>query len=415
MPEKSILILTSRFPYLPGEQFLEDEIAYWARVGRGISVILVPTVKGKSIRNFPSDIFLYNRIANLGFFSRVRSVAMAIFSKTLRNELEFLVLSGKISIKTLIVAIEATSKTLYVYFHLKKAIMKAGKVSMIYSYWNNPASYASVLLKFEGLVESVVTRTHGYDLYEENRKYGYMPLKRQFVPGFDKIMVLSPQAESYYREKYKATVSQVAIFPLGVPVEEEYAKVSDDGNFNVVSVSNCIQLKRIDKIILALNIVSERNPSVVISWAHIGDGPLLNQLRLLAKASLAKKNNVTYQFWGNMDNSDVKSYYKKHEIDLFVNASETEGVPVSIMEAMSAGVPVIAPNVGGISFLVTGECGVLLSSNPSCEEIALAIEAMIANSQKEKMRKCCKDRIKNLFNAEKNYYDLVEFLTNMIH
>ena len=60
-------------------------------------------------------------------------------------------------------------------------------------------------------------------------------------------------------------------------------------------------------------------------------------------------------------------------MDVFINVSTNEGVPVSIKEAISYDIPVIATNVGGTSEVVTPETGLLLSSNPRPEEIKEAI------------------------------------------
>ncbi|NCO54621.1 MAG: glycosyltransferase, partial [Bacteroidetes bacterium] len=47
-------------------------------------------------------------------------------------------------------------------------------------------------------------------------------------------------------------------------------------------------------------------------------------------------------------------------VDLFINVSESEGIPVSIMEALSAGIPVIATNVGGTNEIVNNDVGFLI-------------------------------------------------------
>jgi glycosyltransferase involved in cell wall biosynthesis len=69
----------------------------------------------------------------------------------------------------------------------------------------------------------------------------------------------------------------------------------------------------------------------------------------------------------------VRDFYLTQPVDVFVNASTTEGVPVSIMEAMSFGVPVVATDVGGTGELVNSRNGALLVPNPTPAEIADAI------------------------------------------
>ena len=50
---------------------------------------------------------------------------------------------------------------------------------------------------------------------------------------------------------------------------------------------------------------------------------------------------------GYVANTKVQELYSSRKFNLLVNVSETEGIPVSIMEAMSYRLPIIATNVGG--------------------------------------------------------------------
>ncbi len=71
-------------------------------------------------------------------------------------------------------------------------------------------------------------------------------------------------------------------------------------------------------------------------------------------------------FWGWKSQSELLEFYK--EADLFVLPSLQESLPVSIAEAMAAGRPVIASDVGGISEMITSEkSGFIFKSNDSEE------------------------------------------------
>ena len=61
---------------------------------------------------------------------------------------------------------------------------------------------------------------------------------------------------------------------------------------------------------------------------------------------------VAFNFLGAMPHSKVLEYYQTHYTDLFIQASRSEGIPVSIMEALSYGTPVLATNVGGVAELL---------------------------------------------------------------
>jgi glycosyltransferase involved in cell wall biosynthesis len=119
-------------------------------------------------------------------------------------------------------------------------------------------------------------------------------------------------------------------------------------------------------------VAAHLRPEQKFEWVHFGDGS--------AKKSLIKKMNekllvnVQAQFFGHVANLQVMQHYREHPVDVFVNVSKTEGgAPVSIQEAISCGIPVIATSVGGNPEIVSGENGILLSSSPTPDEIAAAL------------------------------------------
>jgi glycosyltransferase involved in cell wall biosynthesis len=68
--------------------------------------------------------------------------------------------------------------------------------------------------------------------------------------------------------------------------------------------------------------------------------------------------------------------------DIFVLPSRKEGMPFALLEAMQAGLPIIATNVGGVPEVV-GESGVLVEANNS-EELSRALFSTIQDSAKRK-------------------------------
>ena len=76
---------------------------------------------------------------------------------------------------------------------------------------------------------------------------------------------------------------------------------------------------------------------------------------------------------GQISHNEVLRFFKNHPIDVFVNLSTIEGVPVSIMESISFGIPAVATDVGATNEIVNSQTGILLSPNPECKEVADAI------------------------------------------
>ncbi|WP_244236453.1 lipopolysaccharide biosynthesis protein [Pseudomonas aeruginosa] len=83
-------------------------------------------------------------------------------------------------------------------------------------------------------------------------------------------------------------------------------------------------------------------------------------------------------------------------------------MPVSIMEAMSAGVPAIAPCVGGIRYLVDENCGRLLSENPTPEEYCSSISELYLEVDRKAMREAARKKIEKDFSSAKNYRSFIK-------
>ena len=90
--------------------------------------------------------------------------------------------------------------------------------------------------------------------------------------------------------------------------------------------------------------------------------------------------NVVANFHGRVDNVQVRSFYRDTFVNVFVNTSSSEGVPVSIMEAQSAGIPVIATAVCGTPELVNENDGLLLPADPEPVDVAAALGGTIRES-----------------------------------
>ncbi len=120
---------------------------------------------------------------------------------------------------------------------------------------------------------------------------------------------------------------------------------------------------------------------------------------------------LSYKFAGNIPNEQILDFYKNNIIDCFVLTSEHEGLPVSIMEAESAGIPIVATNVGGIREMIRDN-GVLLPSEASYQDVGEAIVKVLKASSSEKlsMRQNSLSIWNESFDAEKNSQEFYSFL-----
>ena len=156
------------------------------------------------------------------------------------------------------------------------------------------------------------------------------------LPG-DKIIVIPNGIEL---SMFNNTISTLRVHEAGI---------------QIVWVGRMVEVKGLEYLFSAMRIIVSSYPNSKLTL--IGDGPLKDKLERLAGA-LSLTENIT--FIGYVKNTEVPQYLK--EADIFVLPSLSEGFPVVIPEAMAAGKPIVASNVGGISDAVTdGVTGFLVA------------------------------------------------------
>jgi glycosyltransferase involved in cell wall biosynthesis len=181
---------------------------------------------------------------------------------------------------------------------------------------------------------------------------------------------------------------------------------------NIASCSGIYNLKRLDLIIDSLAEVSE---NIKLNWIHFGSGSDLEITLDYAKKKLIKPN-VRFKFKGQTANLDVLKYYEENQIDIFINTSDYEGIPVSIMEAMSYGIPCIARDIGGNSEIVVNQVsGWLIPKDASPTLIARTIEECYLTIKNDaqrylELRFSTYNYCKHNFNAIINYNSFLNYI-----
>jgi glycosyltransferase involved in cell wall biosynthesis len=236
----------------------------------------------------------------------------------------------------------------------------------------------------------------------------------EFAAGrLDALFFISNNGKQYFSEKLKKEKTGFIVSRLGIdnPYSGE-RKIGQSDVFMIVSCSNMIPLKRIDLIIKALGITKAQKR---IQWMHFGDGILKDQLSELANDLLGKSGKISYRFMGQYPNVELLKFYNQNRIDLFINTSSTEGIPVSIMEAQSAGIPVIATNVGGVSEIVVEGTGSLLDPDFSTTELAGLIEyySVLDENEMNEIRINAITNWRQNYNASLNYSNFVSNINSI--
>lgn len=284
---------------------------------------------------------------------------------------------------------------------------------LLYSYWMDHSATGLIMAKRDFPSLRVVSRAHGYDIFEEYYYPYYWPYRVETLSGLDAVYSASDAGKKYFRERYPTFFSKFKTAHLGVNEPNFICMPSADGVFRIVTCSYIVSVKRLKLLMKGIAAAARYRPNQKIEWTHFGDGSGRASLQRHMRRELP--HNVTACLMGHVPNKVVMEFYRDNPVDVFINVSKTEGgAPVSIQEAISCGIPVIATDVGGNPEIVSETNGVLTSPDPSPEEIADAIFQFIDNpSMSAAKRKGSYDVWRRKFNADENFRKFAEQLRSI--
>jgi glycosyltransferase involved in cell wall biosynthesis len=406
---KTLIFITSSFPYGNGETFIESEINQLSNLFDKVIIVSHDTLS-KEKRNIPKNISIVRERYSLTLFEKIIALK-GVFSRKFLNELAIIksTYNKKVSLgilKTMILSLYNAQRLQSVY---NKIINQYNVENVFcYSYWCNDSALSLSLLNKKDRNIKTFCRIHRWDVYFEESKYNYLPYRHLIYENLDAIFSISLDGIRYAEVNWKLQDSnKLKLSRLGVNNKFEM-EFTDNAIFKLVSCSNLIPVKRVDLIMESLKVLE----NVSLEWIVIGDGDLREELeQQVSKLPLSIKVN----FLGRVHNKQIYELYNELNPQLFINLSSSEGVPVSIMEAMSFGTPVIATNVGGTSEIVNNNNGYLLDSHTSVEKVAEKITEFYNLSIEEKniKRKAAFDTWNDKYKANKNYDQFLEDILSL--
>ncbi len=251
--------------------------------------------------------------------------------------------------------------------------------------WSIMASYSGFAALFfkkkNKSVHFILTLQEG-DPFEYIHKQVFLVKSwfKQIFTHADKIQTISTYLAHW--AKSMGATAPIIVIPNGVDLSL-FTKTFTEIELN--QVKNELNKGRQDIFLITTSRLVIKNgvADIIKSLAHlpthvklvvIGDGNLRTELEALAHAGQVQER---VQFLGSKNYSDIPKYLKAS--DIFIRPSLSEGMGNSFIEAMTAGIPVIATPVGGIpDFLKDGETGLFCQvENP--ESIAEQVNKLLEN------------------------------------
>ncbi len=401
-----LVLFTHAFPYLPAETFLEAEIDYLAE--RFSEIVIVPSQRGEIKRPVPNNARVDDSLAEIlesrtpSLVRRARSFLAhepwkCLLSKPSSKILDF-------GVQRWIFAHWNVAGDIYRWM-IQSSDVRPNSNTVYYSYWFGLATIALARFSKEQGQLNFVTRSHGGDLYEYRVHKGVFPFREYSLNEIHSVYPCSEDGREHLTQHYGAWKDKIKLARLGVHSAPENPWTPVRNTIRVCSCAYVTAIKRLSTLGEALELILQQNTDVHIRWTHFGDGPLLEELRIQAESGA---NSLEVDFHGSLANSEILKCYSQQPFDVFVNCSSSEGLPVSIMEALSFGIPVVAPDVGGVSELVNCENGWLVESECTPQQVADAIERVLAEPHAR--RAAARNFWGKYVNAEKNYSEFANQL-----
>jgi glycosyltransferase involved in cell wall biosynthesis len=183
----------------------------------------------------------------------------------------------------------------------------------------------------------------------------FLKIERSLARSTDALIAVSPEVRDDLVELGVAPAHKIVVVRLGLDLDERIAAAPGsraevrsslgigEERFLVGWLGRMTEVKRVDDLLRAFALL--RDQGVDTDIALVGDGPLRRDMERLARELGVSEN---CHFVGYRD--DVGPLYSA--FDAVALTSANEGTPVTLIEALAAGVPVVATDVGGVSDVV---------------------------------------------------------------
>jgi colanic acid/amylovoran biosynthesis glycosyltransferase len=280
-----------------------------------------------------------------------------------------------------------------------------------YSYWFFYPTIALAEIKEKNPHYRAISRMHGWDCFFERSPHNYLPLRPYSINKLDLLASISETGMRYTQTKLEGYINsrKLTFSRLGITSSQMgLTKKDESETFLLITLAYISPVKRLNRIAEALL----KWKGMKIKWEHIGVAHNENRsFEESVNAQFKDHPTVSVSFKGELQQKEIFEYFKFETPDLLICTSESEGIPVSMMEAMAHGIPVLSVDVGGVHEIVEHrKNGLLIPAAATENEIRKALEEFIAFSPETKnaMRQNAVNTYEDKFNAQKNYTTFVQ-------
>jgi len=358
-----VAILTQSYPFqIASENFLVEEEAVW-RAFPEAEITWVPDVaSGETYGHQSRNIF-----SGVRQKSALKIAMSGLCNFPWRYAWNDLRLFGRVSTK---VVWNTVKEGMQIGYRLSR-LSGLPEQDVYYAYWGRTDAVVATILATKWNAKCIY-RNHRFDLYEE--RSGPIPFKRALASSESEGLYLSQVAKDYALSRFGhhlasvhplgINLSQIGTTNSGIAFKPEVAQ-GVEKDLAVVSVSGISPVKRVSLIPQLLARLSETT-GMRLSWLHVGGSA--SEVAQLALEAGAQLDRSQFEILPFVPNSEIIGILKAKPGAVFINVSISEGVPVSIMEAMASGLAIIATDVGSTKSIVLEPANLLLPGQGSLTE-----------------------------------------------
>lgn len=225
---------------------------------------------------------------------------------------------------------------------------------------------------------------------------------RQLSCFFDRTVLVSEEMRRSLIGSYGFTAEDVKVIHNGIRIPANVTQHAGK-RLTIGSAGRLFPVKSFLLMVdIAIRVVAEND---MVDFVLAGDGPE----RLMLEEKVSKSGlQERFRFMGHQEDMDV--FYKS--LDMYINTSVHEGIPMSVLEAMSHGLPVVVPNVGGFPEIVEeGVSGYLIDGRDPSLFAKRCIELLSDSQKRGQMAGAARQRVIDHFSREAmtaKYYRLFQ-------
>jgi glycosyltransferase involved in cell wall biosynthesis len=271
--------------------------------------------------------------------------------------------------------------TISAYFKLKN-IIKEYNIDLIHAHFILPPGLVAVLAQNKNIMTAVTI--HGSDIFILAQKPFLKGIIRWVLSRTDYVIVVNQKIKQNV-EELGIKQDKIYITPNSVDLEKfnPYNHLPTDLNLqkgkpHILFIGNLVYQKGLEILLDAKKKMINECELIIV-----GDGPLRKHLE--TKVHDEEIPNVI--FLG--ERRDVELIIPS--VDLFVLPSISEGSPITILESLASGVPVVATDVGGVGEILTSETGKIVQPG-SATSLAQVIDELLTDPDlRKQLAENCRD------------------------